>query len=251
MIKKLLASAVIAGGAAGLLAAVLHFSFVQELILLGERYESGALVHFMVDGAPHDQTDQGIAATGHAHSSEAGDHSHEPVTDTGTSPLVRNGLTVVFSVLVYVAYALILVAGFGLAKALDKQITAREGALWGLAGFAAFQLFPAMGLAPELPGTIAADLGARQVWWWSTVAMSITGMGLMAYGGNAASIVAGLVLLAVPHIIGAPSLGEYAGTAPPEIGAAFSARVLGVGLIVWAALGWIAGAVWAKESQGI
>lgn len=250
MIQKLLASAVIAGGAAGLLAAVLHFAFVQDLILLGEEYESGALVHFMADGSTHDHPEQGSMASDHSDASEAEDgHSHDD--GDAASPLVRNGLTVVFSVLIYVAYALILVAGYGLAKAFDKRITAREGVLWGIAGFAAFQLFPAMGLAPELPGTIAADLGARQVWWWGTVVASIAGIGLLAYGSNPLAVLASVVLLAAPHVIGAPTLGEYAGTAPPELGAAFSARVLGVGLVVWAALGWISGALWAKDSEDL
>ena len=248
MIQKLLASAVIAGGAAGLLAAVLHFAFVQDLILLGEEYESGALVHFMADGSTHDHPEQGSMASDHSHASEA-EHGHGHDDGDAASPLVRNGLTVVFSVLIYVAYALILVAGYGLAKAFDKHITAREGVLWGIAGFAAFQLFPAMGLAPELPGTIAADLGARQVWWWGTVVASIGGIGLLAYGSNPLAVLAGVALLAAPHVIGAPTLGEYAGTAPPELGAAFSARVLGVGLVVWAALGWISGVLWAKDSE--
>ena len=250
MIQKLLASAVVAGGAAGLLAAVLHFAFVQDLILLGEEYESGALVHFTAEGSTHDYPEQGATAHDHDDVSEAS-HGHEHDEGDAASALVRNGLTVVFSVLVYVAYALILVAGYGLANAFDKRITAREGVLWGLAGFAAFQLFPAMGLAPELPGTIAADLGARQVWWWGTVVASIAGLGLLAYGSSALTILGGIALLAAPHVIGAPTLGEYAGTAPPEIGAAFSARVLGVGLVVWAALGWISGALWAKDSQTI
>ena len=46
MIKRMVTSAVFAGLAAGLLAALLHFAFVQNLILLGEDYETGAMVHF-------------------------------------------------------------------------------------------------------------------------------------------------------------------------------------------------------------
>lgn len=245
MIKKLLASALIAGGAAGLLAAVLHFAFVQEYILLGEEYESGAMVHF-AGPSPDDHT-AGSHEHSHADGAEGHDHSHGGGAEV--SDLQRNGLTVVFSILIYVSYALVLVAGFGLARAYGKTVTAREGVLWGIAGFAAFQLLPAMGLAPELPGTLAADLGERQVWWWGTVVASITGFGLLAYGGSLVTTVIAIALLAAPHVIGAPTLGEYAGLAPPEVAAAFSARVLGVGLVIWATLGWIAGAIWAKESE--
>jgi hypothetical protein len=46
MFQKMLTSALGAGCAAWLLAAVLHFAFVQKYILLGEEYETGAAVHF-------------------------------------------------------------------------------------------------------------------------------------------------------------------------------------------------------------
>jgi len=245
MIQKMVTSALIAGFGAGLLAALLHFAFVQQYILLGEQYESGALTHFETSAPPtaHDQGSDHAAdaaepaAGGHAHSHEAGE----------VSTLTRNSLTVLFAGLIYVAYALILMAGFGLAQSFGKVITAREGLLWGIAGFASFQLAPALGLAPELPGTIAADLTARQIWWWGTVLSTGTGLALLAYGRGYVAIAAAVLLLAVPHIIGAPLPDAYWGAAPPEVGAMFSARVLGTALTVWAVLGWLAGYLWSQE----
>ena len=152
--------------------------------------------------------------------------------------------------LVYVAYAMLLVAGFGLVRAYGKVITEREGLLWGIAGFAAFQLAPAMGLAPELPGTMAADLDARQIWWWGTVAATATGLGLLGYGRGIATLALGMALLAAPHVIGAPELDGFSGVAPPEVAAAFSVRVLGVALAVWALMGWVAGHLWSREVAG-
>ena len=143
---------------------------------------------------------------------------------------------------------MLLVAGFGLARAYGIAITEREGLLWGVAGFAAFQLAPAMGLAPELPGTMAADLAARQLWWWGTVAATATGLGLLAYGRGLASTALAVVLLAAPHVIGAPEIEGFSGVAPPEVSAAFAARVLGVALAVWALLGWVAGYLWSREA---
>ena len=46
MIQRMLTSALVAGGVAGLFAALLHFAFIQDKILLAEQYEAGALVHF-------------------------------------------------------------------------------------------------------------------------------------------------------------------------------------------------------------
>ncbi len=238
MIQKMLTSALFAGVVAGLLAALLHFAFVQKYILLGETYETGAIVHF-AGAAPH--TDDHATEAAHDHSTH--DHGEAPPAFT------RNAWTVVFSGLIYVAYALILVAGFGLARIFGHTISAREGLLWGIAGFAAFQLAPAMGLPPELPGTPAADLAARQVWWWGTVAATAGALALLAYGRNPLAALAAVLLIAAPHVIGAPELDGFSGVAPPEVAGAFAARVLGVGLAVWATLGWVAGFVWAKDAD--
>jgi cobalt transporter subunit CbtA len=240
MIKRMLTSALFAGFAAGLFAALLHFAFVQEYILLGEQYETGALTHFAAAAADH-----GDATQPHA---DDHDHSHDDTLGGDTNPLIRNGLTVAFAALIYVSYALILVAGFGMAEAFGVKITAREGLLWGIAGFVSFQLAPALGLAPELPGTIAADLTARQIWWWGTVIATGAGLALLAYGRDYLAWVVAVALLVAPHVIGAPLPDAYWGVAPPEVAAMFSARVLGTALAVWAVLGWLAGHFWSDET---
>lgn len=242
MFQRMLASALFAGAAAGLIAALLHFAFVQPLILLGEQYETGAITHFTSGSSTP------AAEAGHSHDAgtEEAAHSHDHAA--APSDLQRNGLTVLFMGLVYIAYGMLLTAGFGLSDNLGQRIGPTQGMLWGLAGFAAFQLAPAMGLAPELPGTIAAELGARQVWWWGTVAATATGIGLLAYGRQLWMFVLAGVLLAVPHVIGAPQPEAFFGAAPPEVAAAFTARVLGTGLAVWACLGWLAGHFWSRPS---
>jgi cobalt transporter subunit CbtA len=246
MIQKMLTSACVAGLVAGLLAAVLHFAFLQKVILLGEDYETGAAVHYA--GVAR-TTDDHAAGAAHSHAATArDDHDHAAMEGEDPSPFTRNAFTVLFSGVVYAAYALMLVAGFGLAAVYGKTITARDGLLWGIAGFAAFQLAPAMGLSPELPGTMAADLGARQVWWWGTALATATALGLIGYGRGVLPLAAAAVLLVAPHVIGAPVLDGFSGVAPPEVASGFSARVLGVGLAVWAVLGWTAGWVWGGKT---
>jgi cobalt transporter subunit CbtA len=256
MIQRMVTSALFAGFAAGLLAALLHFAFVQKLILEGEQYESGAAVHF-AGAAPADHAhnaaelanpahDHPDAEAGHDHTAETG-HSHEHAASTAT-PAQRNVLTSLFFGLTYVAYGLLLTAGFGLAQTFGKEISLREGLLWGLAGFAAFQLAPAMGLAPELPGTMAADLTARQIWWLGTAIATAAALGLLGYGKTLPAFGLAILLLAMPHIIGAPELEGYFGVAPPELASAFAARSLGVGLIVWATLGAFAGYLWSAKA---
>jgi cobalt transporter subunit CbtA len=248
MIQRMLASALIAGIAAGLLAALLHFAFVQSLILMGEQYETGAIVHFGTEGAgvpehSRDEITAGADAIGHA------DDGHDHAAEGSSSSFQRNALTVVFMVALYSAYGLLLVAGFGIAEAFGRKIGPTEGLLWGLAGFVAFQLAPAMGLAPELPGTLAAEMPLRQIWWWMTLACTGTGLALLGYGRKWLAYGLAVALLAAPHIFGAPELDGFSGTAPPELASMFAARVLGAALIVWACLGWCAGAIWAREGQ--
>lgn len=236
MFQRLLASALIAGIAAGLIAALLHFAFVQRSIVLAEGYETGALTHF---AAP---------LTGEAHAHDA---PQAPAVASPAPPpapdLQRGALTVLFMVILYVAYAFLLVAGFALAEVSGKRIGPQEGLLWGIAGFAAFHLAPAMGLAPELPGTIAAEAALRQIWWWTTVACTGTALALLAYLRRWPFAALAVALLALPHVIGAPQVSGFHGLAPPELGAMFSARVLGAALVVWACLGALAGAVWSRE----
>lgn len=247
MFQKMLTGALGAGVAAWLLAAVLHFAFVQEYILLGEEYESGAAVHFggIVPAGDHAAD---TSSDGHDHDEGTAAHDHGAAEGEAASDFTRNFWTVVFFGLIYVAYAMVLVAGFGLAQAWGKRITAREGLLWGIAGFAVFQLAPAMGLAPELPGTVAADLTERQFWWWGTAMATGMGLATLAYGRGAVALALGVFLLGVPHAIGAPEIGGYHGVAPPEVAAAFAARVLGAALAVWALMGWVAGYLWSRET---
>lgn len=237
MFQKLMTGALIAGAAAGLVAALLHFLLIQDLILLGERYETGEIVHF---GSGSEMAGAGAEEShGAVHVEDEGD---EP------SPLTRNALTLAFTVILYSAYAMLVSAGFAIAAQMGAKIDAARGALWGLAGYGAFQLAPGMGLAPELPGTLAAEIGARQVWWWGTVLATGLGAALIGYGRSVVMIALGGVIALVPHLIGAPVLDAFSGRAPSELGALFSARVLGVGLVAWVTLGAVAGWRWSRST---
>lgn len=266
MIKRMLTSAVFAGFAVGLLAAALHFAFVQKYILLSELYETGAVTHFASGSSADDavaaplpepvpepapvadpSAGQAVVADGAGDPAEAA-ASHGGDHGTPAIDLVRNGYTVLFAVLVYSAYALLMIAGFGLAEAAGRKIGPTEGLLWGLAGFASFQMAPALGLAPGLPGTIAAEIAVRQTWWWGAVAATSSAIALISFGRKPWAYVPAAALLAAPHVIGAPQIDAYYGVVPPEVAAAFSASVLGVGLMVWLSLGWVAGSLWQRSA---
>jgi cobalt transporter subunit CbtA len=230
MLKSLLASALFAGLIAGLFAAALQQAFLVPLIAEAELYEAGTMAHFG-------------GAESAAHGAGAG-HDHATVVGGDRS---RALLTVLMTVLTSCGFGLILVAAFALAERMaPARIDLHTGFMFGLAGFAATQMMPAMGLAPELPGAAAGDLAYRQVWWLATVAATLAGIGLIAFGKPAAKI-AGTVLIATPHLVGAPHPHEFSGVVPPELSALFAARVLAVGAISWVALGTIAGYFWSRQ----
>jgi cobalt transporter subunit CbtA len=180
MLKPMLASALFAGLIAGLFAAGLQQAFLVPLIAEAELYEGGTLTHF--GGAEAADSGQ-----------ESGAHEH----GDAESDMTRTLLTVLMTVLTTCAFGLMTVAGFALAERLRLvRIDLRTGLLFGLAGFTATQLLPAMGLSPELPGAAAAELATRQVWWLFTVAGTLAGIALIAWG-NPATKLAGAAMVAV------------------------------------------------------
>jgi cobalt transporter subunit CbtA len=222
MYSRFLISALFAGAAAGLIAGILQLVFVQPVLLHAELYEGGTLTHF--GAAP-------VSA-----------HPELPGFDA-----MRDGLSLIFAMLTYTGYALILLAAMGIAEDRGTMIDGRTGILWGIAGFVAFHLAPGFTLAPEVPGVAAADVAARQVWWFATAGAAAIALWLIAFGNNWMLWGIAVILLLAPHIIGAPEPDSFAGPVPPEIAALFAARALGVGLASWVLLGAFAGYFWQRE----
>lgn len=222
MYSKILTSALIAGAAAGLFASLLQFVFMQPVLLHAEMFESGAMVN------------NGNAAAA---------FEMPPIE------VMRNLLTVAFYMLIYSGFGLVLIALMMLAESQGATISARTGIAWGVAGFVAVHLATGFGLAPEVPGTSAASVSIRQVWWFGTIVATATGLWLTAFGKNWIHWAIAIVALAIPHIIGAPEPEVYTGTAPTELGGMFAARSLGVAFTAWVVLGMLAGLLWSRAED--
>ena len=239
MMKHMLASGLIAGCVVACLVTILQFAFLEDLVLLAERYESGELVQFQ-------QSDHVDATTKTAPAAPA--EAHDRMITGEESFALRQAKTFLSAIITYCGYSLVLVAGFALAGQNGIPISPSQGLLWGLAGFVCFQMAPAMGLAPELPGGLSAPLQARQLWWIGCAVATAGGLALLAYGGGVMQRLAGTALLAIPHILGAPHLDHFSGTVPPELAASFAARSLGVGLVAWVTLGGLAARFWSRPA---
>ena len=223
MFRRLAASALFAGLGAGAFATLLQLWFAVPLLMEGELYETGVRTHFSATGGESDAGAPNIW--------------EEPVRHLGSFGS---------NLIAYTGFAFLLVAGFLLAGRAGHEVTARRGLVWGLAGFLAVHLAPAMGLPPELPGTIGAELAGRQAWWALCVGSTALGLALIAFGRGPVWIAVAVAALLLPHVIGAPHTGAWFGVAPPELAAHFATASLGVAAASWALLGTLAGALWAR-----
>ena len=220
MFTRILTSALIAGASAGFLAALLQLTFVQPVLLQAELFESGTLIFSPGMAVPE-----------------------VPFTFDAQ----RDGLSILFTMLIYSGYGLILVALMSLSEDSQPAVTPRAGLLWGVAGFITVHLAPGISLAPEVPGVAAADVTPRQIWWFATVITAGIALWLIAFGKGWAVWGTAVILLLAPHIVGAPQPDTLAGPVPPEIAALFAARAFGVGMAAWVLLGLVAAALWSSE----
>ena len=213
MFRRIVFSACLAGLVAGSLLTAVQQLQVAPILLEAETYEvaeSGATIHTHADGS-----------------------SHEHESWSPEDGLERTFWTGVANVGMGIGFALLLAAAFSFRSSVDW----RQGILWGLGGYAAFFALPAFGLPPELPGTEAGALQGRQAWWLVTVTFSATGIALLGLARGWPWKAAGVVLIALPHLIGAPHPEAHSTLAPPELLQTFIVATATANAVFWVALG--------------
>ena len=279
MIQRILLASVIAGAAAGIALTALQSAAVAPLLFAAQTYEAGAGAGAGQPGlAPHRHGepthshaygDRAHEHDGHAlifgddtavpaadgaeeRSGSAGrsgaTHSHDHDHGGGWAPedgVERTFRTAVSNVATAIGFALLLVAVF----AWRGGATWRQGLLWGAAGFFVFFLNPAVGLRPEIPGAFAAGLLDRQLWWLLAVACSAAGVGLLVFAPKAAAKVGGAVLLAVPHLVGAPHPEVPGGLAPDGLTDSFVVAAAATNAAFWLVLGVVAAVTFGRFSR--
>lgn len=159
-------------------------------------------------------------------------------------PLERLGYTALFNILSGAAFGLLLTAGFALR---GEPVNWRRGLAWGLAGFVAFSLAPALGLPPSPPGAAHMPLRESQLWWLACAAATAAGLALLAFSGHRRFKLLGAAVMILPHVVGAPSpIGDNA--APAEVVAEFIAASLITTGLFWLALGGLSGFIYRRLS---
>jgi cobalt transporter subunit CbtA len=220
--RRIVLVAALAGLIAGVLAAVAHEIATVPVILKAEVYEKAA--------EPH--------AAAHAHAAATAAHERPSEGWAPRDGLERKAFTALADVLSGIAFALLLASAIALR---GGEIDWRRGLYWGLAGFATFTLAPGLGLPPVVPGTEAAPLTDRQIWWAATAAATAGGLALMFLGRKAGWAVAGVALLVLPHMVGAPQPAEADSLAPATLAHRFMVASVVTSLLFWAVLGSMTG----------
>ena len=230
MIKRIAQTAGFSGLLAALLLTLLQSFWVAPLIMQAETFEK----------AP--------AATQVAHEHAAGTaaHAHDAEAWEPEDGWQRVLSTTGGNLVVAVGFALMLAGLY----TLRSPTRTSQGLLWGLAGYATFVLAPTLGLPPELPGTAAADLAQRQMWWIGTAASTAAGIALIAFGKNWLLKALGVAILAVPHIVGAPQPEVHSMLAPEALEAQFKIASQLTNVAFWLALGLISAWLFRRKSAG-
>lgn len=222
LFRNVVLAAALSGLVAGFVLTAIQALGTVPLIIAAEAYETE-------EPAAHDH-----GANGPAHAHEHGDEAWMPADG-----FERFAFTLLANVVTAIGFALVLIVA---AELVSGGISGwRQGMLWGLIGFMVFTLAPGLGLPPELPGTPAGPLGARQVWWIATAAATAGGLALLLLRRSLPLAVLGVALIVLPHLAGAPEPESFETAVPEGLHHRFVVAVALTSLVFWALLGGLAG----------
>lgn len=258
MLNRVLAVALVAGLVAGLAIAVLQHFTTTPLILAGEKFEKpegtasiGTLAagrfgaHVLL--AARDSVEaRTVLAHTHTDGATAGAADEHAEGWGPADGLERSAFTSLATIVTAVGFALMLIAAMLVA---GERIDVKRALVFAAAAFVATGLAPALGLAPELPGSAAGPLVARQIWWVSTAVATAVALWLLIRTPHVWAKVLGLVLLIAPHVVGAPHPEAYASGAPAELAGHFAAASLVVHAALWAAVAVAVGYFWQRLAR--
>jgi cobalt transporter subunit CbtA len=236
MIGRVLLAALLAGVAAGLIMGVIQHFKLTPLILEAEVFETAG-------GAGHSH--ETTAATSEQPAAEQPAEEEEWAPSDGWQRTLSTTLTMMMAGAGFAA----VLAGIALFSGIP--LTARNGLLWGLAGFISVNLAPAMGLSPELPGMPAGDLLARQIWWIGTIIATGIGIYLIAIKRQSWAIAVGIALIIAPHLIGAPQPPTHESGVPAGLAAEFAANSIAAAAAFWCVIGVFAGIALDRTTKGM
>lgn len=258
-LRRIVSAALWAGILAGLLLTAVQRVQIVPILFKAEVYEEQAAEVASARLTSAHLAEASHKAANHAHTSAGHEQEHEQAAaesgrhDSGhhhdadawkpENGWERTFYTAVSNVSLAVGFALLLGAAICFRGGVSGW---RSGLLWGLAGYAVFFVAPSLGLPPDVPGTEAARLQDRQLWWLMTVLATGAGLSLLIFSRSGVGRIAGGVLLVVPHLIGAPQPHIHSSTAPLELAHAFIYATILANAVFWLAMGGLMGLFYKK-----
>ncbi len=237
MFRRIFATALLAGFLGGLGISIVHEFTTTPIILHAEQFENKSNT---VDQKSSSKQNA-LLILAHGKAGNAAKNGHQAWGPA--NGWERTLFTTIANIITGVGFSLILVACFSLS---EGTVTGRAGVIWGMAGFGVMSLAPALGLPPEVPGALTAELVPRQSWWFLCVAATAVGLWMLVFRKGVVWVIAGIALMALPHIVGAPQPARIGGAVPPELAGHFAAASLVTAAIFWSLLGWLSGTFWQR-----
>jgi cobalt transporter subunit CbtA len=195
------------------------------------------------------EVEEAPATISDAHSSDA-THGHDNTEWGPANATERVSYTFIADVFIAFGHSLLLTSFmlFIFLKFGKPAISWKSGLIIGLGGYASFYIATVIGLPPEIPGTLAADLHTRQLWWTLTIIATIIGLSTLYFAPKTFKI-AGILFIILPHIIGAPhpeaqgflNQNSSAVTALSQLEHQFLLSTAWVNLLYWLSLGIVSG----------
>lgn len=214
MFRNLFFAALIAALCAGLATSIIQQFRLIPLIIAAESYEGEA---------PHDHGEEVIEP-----------YSHDEDEWMPADGFERTAFTVAANLLMAAGFAFVITAA---SLIFNLPIAPQTGLAWGIGGFIVFSLAPALGLPPGLPGMPIAETGARQLWWVFTAISTALGLFAIAKWRTYWAGAIAVVLIVLPHLVGAPQPPLEQTGVPAGLAASFASAVLANGLVFWVVLG--------------
>jgi cobalt transporter subunit CbtA len=242
MITRVLSTGLLAGFLAGVAIAALQNFTTTPLILAAEVFENAEKTAAAVSS---EEARVILVHSAEEHRAGAAGEAEEWGPEDGAE---RIFYTSTATIATSIGFAFLLLAGM---LASGETINERRAIAWAAAAFVATGLAPAAGLSPELPGMPAADLVARQAWWFLTATLTALSIWLFLRSERPMLKLLAVALLLAPHILGAPHLHEAeASKVPPDLAARFATMSLAVQAALWIATGFAVGVLWPRLARG-
>lgn len=223
--KRIVSAATLAGLLTGLLLTGVQEIQIKPMILKAEAYEDAS------------------AVASHAPNALLENRLHEGSAWRPANGFERTLFSAIGNVSLAIGFALLL----GAALSFQGEASSwRAGLLWGSAGYIVFFVAPSISLPPTIPGTEAAALANRQTWWLATVVMTATGLSVLIFARTWHVKLAGLVLVSITHLVGAPHPQINANATPTELAYAFIYATALANAVFWLALGSLTGLIYRK-----